>query len=357
MSGLIETVVTQLFGNKTYDALVDVWTDEARSWTFGRLGAGDSDLRPIADDVIRPGERYLVVTLETIHIPNSRKGWSTFYPALHAFASVPGSWSPEPTKYHVFTTPDQLKALSPGAMGNLIVGEQVLVGPLPFWGSPLRLELGLFAIKAEDLTKPFLALLSDLSSAAGGTFAAATALAGPLRDGAALLAGIAGDSLEIGYFGDLREPATGHYAVVAQDDLDTGTMAVRDGRLRTAAGEAVDAPYFIFAIEGLSSIAGQHHRVAGLPEAWRRLTTVVTDEAPTAAKLDAAWQRVQLTIAASPDLIPTDKDIVTKGLEPEYLRIRQILAAPVGGGPLGLDALAAEEADAPPRALDEIFAA
>ena len=322
-----------------FDRLQDAWHGEARQWTFGRL-PGDHVLggqEPIADRAVKPNEEYVGISLRSLWIVNTRVGWTTFYPAVHAFVSAP-AFIGQDVEFHVLTTPANIKELTTQGLDRVIVGDQRLLGPIPYWGGDLRLELALFAIKAEDLAAPFLAVLGDLSAAAGGAFAAtALAFAGPLKNGIALLTRGASNSLEIGYFADAQQPRTGYYAAVRGEGIALEELWLNQGYLIDGRGEPLrNAPYFVFSIDATPSRA-DWRQLPGLEDAWSAVTRAGKDA--DGDKLDNAYARVKRIIRASDDLLTRQMDEIIAELEPRYEQLRVGSLGPLEAAvaPVGLD--------------------
>lgn len=342
-----------------WDRLQDAWHGEARQWTFGRL-PGDHVLdgqAPIADRTVKPNEEYLGISLRSLWIVNTRVGWTTFYPAVHAFVSAP-AFIGQDVEFHVLTTPANIKELTTQGLDRVIVGDQRLLGPIPYWGGDLRLELALFAIKAEDLAAPFLAVLGDLSAAAGGAFAAtALAFASPLKNGIALLTRGAANSLEIGYFADAQQPRTGYYLATRGEGVALEDLWLKQGYVIDGHGQPLrNAPYFVFSIDATSSRA-DWRQLPGLEDAWRAVTRAGMEA--EAAKLDKAYERVKRIIRASDDLLTRQMDEIIAELQPRYDQLKQgaegeleVAVTPVGLDRIELPSLRGSQAE--PAAAREV---
>jgi hypothetical protein len=301
-----------------WTALQDAWHGKAKQWTKGRL-PGDHILDgqpPIPDRPVTANKEYIGVHLRSLWIVNTRVGWEKYYPAVHAFISTPAFLGAD-DEFHVLTTPAEIKELTSKGMDRVIVGDQRLLGPLPYWGGDLKLELALFAIKAEDLAAPFLAVLGDLSQAAGGAFGVtALAFAEPLKNGIALLTGGGADSLEIGYFADAEAPRTGYYVAIRKEGVKVENLWLKNGYLVDGAGQPVrDAPYFVFSIDATASRT-DWRKLPGLEEGWASVSAAAKDGEK--AKLEAAWERVKRIVYASEDLFRAQMDEVIAQLEPRY---------------------------------------
>lgn len=303
---------------KLWTTLQDAWHGEAKQWTFGRLPSGQilDGQEPIQDRPIKPNEEYIGVNLRSLWIVNSRVGWTSFYPAVHAYISAP-AFLGQDDEFHVLTTPADIKQLTSKGLDRVIVGNQRLLGPVPYWGGDLKLELALFAIKAEDLAAPFLSVLGDLSAAAGGAFGTtAMAFAEPLKNGIALLTGGGSDSLEIGYFADAEQPRTGYYTAIRAEGRRLADLWLKDGYLVDGRGQPLrDAPYFVFSLDATAS-RSDWRKLPGLDDAWAGVTSATKDG--DKSKLESAYERVKRIVYASDDLLIRQVDEIIAELDAKY---------------------------------------
>jgi hypothetical protein len=191
--------------------------------------------------------------LKSLRIVDVRKGLKRFYGAVHSWSSVSHAAQGR-VEFQVVTTPSELKDADAAHLDRVISMDRPLLGPVPYRGGGLELELGLFSILSQDLTGPFLDVLENMSKAAGVTFVtAARPFVEPLTQGISLLTGTTGDSLlEVG-LSKAWEPTTGYYAIlraprgrIRQEDVRVAS----DQRLVDANGNAIqDYPYIVFSVE------------------------------------------------------------------------------------------------------------
>ena len=298
-------------------------------WTFGPLP--DTDLPAVADGSIVAGESYLSITLHAQRIRYGRKLATSYFPAVRAFATVPRVLA-QSVEFSTITTPSQLEAISKADLGRVILGEQPLLGPIAYWG-PIKLAVALHAIPAGDLADGYLALLTDLSRVGGGWFAMAAAVAGPLKQGIAALTGTDDESLEVGYAVGRLTPRPGYYAVVAASRLDLAGCSLRQGRLTSGSTE-VDAPFFVFSIEGLNELPEWWAAVPGLIETWAKVRVATTEQA-----LSDGEQQCRALIASSHDLTGPDRTRARAHISAYVKEMRDellgagVTAAPVPGSP------------------------
>lgn len=190
-----------------------------------------------------------------MRVVDVRKGLSKFYGAVHSFISLPHR-SGNLAQFHVLTTPVNLKNIDAARVDRVIQMNQRLLGPIPYRGGSLELELGLFSIKAADLAAPFLSVLERLSKVAGVAYInAAMPFIEPIKEGINLLTGGGDDSiLEIGIAKSLPQIKTGYFCVMRapKDEIDVTGWRVDEHDFRLIDGNAKpigDYPYMVWQIE------------------------------------------------------------------------------------------------------------
>ena len=134
------------------------------------------------------------------------------------------------------------------------------MGPIPYRGGQLALEIGLFSIKSVDLAAPYLEVLEAMSKQAGVAFInAALPFAGPLKTGINLLVGGGDNSpLEIGLAASAWNPETGYFVVMRAPKGSVAVNALKvdptDYRLIGPDHKPVgDYPYMVLKVEAVAS--------------------------------------------------------------------------------------------------------
>ena len=167
--------------------------------------------------------------VKSARIVNVRQGLTKFYGVVNSSMAVP-HLSGASAEFNVITTPAFLKNVDAAHIDRVIQLDQRLLGPIPYRGGQLTLEIGLFSIKAVDLAAPYLEVLETMSKQAGVAFInAALPFAEPLKTGINLLVG-GGDSspLEIGVAASAWTPETGYFVVMR---APKGSVPVKDLRV------------------------------------------------------------------------------------------------------------------------------
>jgi hypothetical protein len=261
----------------------DVWIQRAGTWFFAPLPAANSPAKTEPRE-IAPNTAYVQVRLKSMHVTDVRRGLARFYGTVHSFAAVAHRGGEE-ARFNTVTTPAALRDVDAKHLDRLIVIDQPLLGPVPFRGGELTLQVGLFSIQSQALVGPFLEILGTLSKLSGVSFvSAALPFAEPLVQGINLLTGGAdGSVLEIGISMQTRKPRTGYYVVLRapRDEVDVQTLGVSDGDfVLTRAGRAItDQPYMVLEI-GADAVRDDWFRIPELQKPYAELKQAVRDGKP-----------------------------------------------------------------------------
>jgi hypothetical protein len=291
-----------------------IWSDlmhkKAEDWTYLEFSA-DQVPAGVGHEVIEPNSAYLTLTLNSMRVVDVRRGIKRFYGAVHSWSSLSHLGSGR-AEFQSVTTPPELKDADSDHLDRVISMERPLLGPTPYRGGGLDLELGLFSIASGELVGPFLEVLGTMARAAGVTFvSAALPFIGPLTQGISLLTGTARDSLlEIG-LAKRWEPTTGYYGIVRAprgsirlEDLHVAA----DQRLVDSAGSAIrNYPYVVFSIEAKRD-RPNWFEIADLKKAYDELSAEVQrGRVPETEEAFAVFRRMALL---SPDLLFDDARVI-----------------------------------------------
>lgn len=317
------------------------WKKQAEEWTYIEFEKHQVP-NGLARTTIEANAWYLHIVLHSMRVVHVRKGISKFYGAAHSWISVAhiGQGTAE---FQVLTTPSQLKDVDAANLDRVITMDRRLLGPTPFRGGDVSLELGLFSIKSADLAGPFLEILQTMSGLAGVSFvSAALPLLGPIKDGINLLAGAEKDSiLEVGYSRDAWAPETGFAAVirVPRGTIDTKSLRIgTDGRLEDKTGVAVrDFPYMVWSVD-VKDKRPDWFQIPELKAAYDALNADVKR-----GELDAvntAFAVLRRSVLTSPDLLFKDAELIVKVVDQQVRQTMQPIQTGYQSGPTkGLKAL------------------
>lgn len=322
-----------LFG----DVLSRLAAKESRQFTMVR-GLKESGLG-ITGSKIEADACYIEIYLESLRIKNVRKFATSFHGVVYAYADLAreGDTSAE---FAAVTTPDRLAQLDPNNLDRVITMSKRLVGPTPWRGGALGLELGLFSVKQTNLMSGVLDLVGKIADQVGVSFVSQAKPFLPLvREGMDLIAGQAEDTaIEVALDADISVREGEIFAVIAVEEgvLDRNQLSLdpHTGALLYER-EPLKESYFVFSIRPTKQKA-DYAEIPELKTAYAAIMAAIIAGKPDAA--DAALQVFRRTAIVSPDLITEDRNLI---VEKASMKVRD--AFPKGfvpsSRPAGSDAL------------------
>jgi hypothetical protein len=187
---------------------------------------------------------------------------------------------------------------------------KTILGPVPYRGGGIGLDLGLFSVQEADLAAPFIDVLESVASIAGvAVVSTALPLIEPLKKGIDAITGMsmsATSTLEVGVSTTFDPPKPGWYIVMRarKQDVTVSQLSVTpsDYRLVDAATKRlVQAyPYMVFTVEQ-SKDRSDWFKLPDLTKPYQELRAAVRRGDYTATEeLIATFKRSALT---SDDLI------------------------------------------------------
>lgn len=301
----------------------DILHEKAKDWVFAPLSPAQT---PGSEprEPIDPDENYVSVFLRSARIVNVRSGFTRFYGVIHSLMNVPHR-SGEDARFAVVTVPTAMRDLDPNRLDRVVQMNHRLLGPIPYVGGDISMEVGLLSVAAGDLAAPYLQILQTLSEKAGvGYINVALPFADVIISGINLLTGGADKSiLEIGLSIQEDSPKTGWYVAVRapKDSFDVKNLKVdpSDNKLLTADGGPLkDYPYLVVEVKK-ESARNDWFEIPELAEAYseiqaefRKGDVEATQEAIT------AFRRRALT---SNDLLEDDAVRLANRVKERYAEI------------------------------------
>ena len=276
----------------------DLWRTQAKGWAFGHLG----------DEVaIEPYKRYITLMLRQLRIVNERVGFSRFYGTVQFYGRVP-HLSGGPVEFASMTSPGQLRDVRKKDLGNLVIGRRRLLGPVPYVGGDLEIEMGLFAIKSQDLLMPYLELIDDLSTAAGLAFVnvAAPYISAIKKGAGALIQPEGSASLEIGAAVTFAPVQAGTYFAARLDsaarDLAKFSLDGNDRLIDDQGHLVTSVPYLVFSVME-SAVRDDWHQIPAVSAAYNQLMKAVRDQ-ESLKEIDSYVEHFRRVVLTDPDLLP-----------------------------------------------------
>lgn len=255
-------------------------------------------------------KHYVQVRLKALRIVNSRIAWKKYYGCIHTNATLADSRTGE-AQFQTVSTPAKVAGPDPKHADRILLVDMPVLGPVPYRGGNMTLEIGLFAVQSSDLAEPFLDVLMSMSKAAGVSFVnAAAPFIGPLKKGAERLFGLADHStLAVGLAHGFSPVVTGYYLVTdAPANLVDMSRIRLDETFRLQfeqSDKLADYPYFVFSIEADARRA-DWASIPDLRKAHDRLRELLRDPKTTSAKAEEAYTFLKRLALTSPDLIDSD---------------------------------------------------
>ena len=247
-------------------------------------------------------------------------GWNLFHAVLHAETTI-GLRNGNTAFIQAVLSPDFLRDLDASHLQQVLHIDRTIFGPMPYTGGPLLLNMGVFAVKHEDLAAPFLNVLETMATTAGVAFVGAAApFVGPIKKGVELLTGTsAATSLEIGLLREYNPPVTGWYALVRLPGgaLDPKDLTVSPGNFELLrSGKSMPGiPYLLFSIDGAAS-RPDWARIPELKAAYAEFSAAVKDD--DQAKAKEAVDTFTRMARICPELLRTHVADVISGIRDEY---------------------------------------
>lgn len=275
---------------------------KAEDWVFASVAEEGVERR-----TVEPETAYLGVFLRSMRIVHVREGLSRFYGAVSSTCTVPHRGG-APAEFFVVTTPAALRDVEAGDADRVVVLEKRLLGPVPYRGGDLDVELGLFSIRSADLAGPYLDVLETMASVAGLAFVGpAQAFAAPLRRGLELLVG--GDApsmLEIGLAKTFSPPMTGTFCLIgaSRAAVDTASLSIdHNGRVLHRGELVTEHPYVVVTVEAHSR-RDDWFQIPSLAKAHKALISAV--ETGAQARVDEALAVFRRAAVLNDDLLAAD---------------------------------------------------
>jgi hypothetical protein len=296
----------------------DLWKRRSEDWTFTWLDA--AQVPGTSSGTLGDYAGYLHVFLKSARVVDVRKGFKTFYGTVHSYASLPHR-SGGRAEFNVVTTPEALKNIEAAGLDRVIQFNQRLVGPVPYTGGDLELEVGLFSVAASDLAGPYVQLLENLSKTAGVSFmSAALPFVGPILEGMKLLTGSQKDvTLEIGVSTMMAAPRLGYFTAIRapKNTYQVNRLSIdpADFHLLHDGAPLGDHPYVVLEISARPD-RPDWHQIPELAAAYKRLQEDYRGGRPGATEEALAqFRRVALTCN---DLLDTDARTLVDKVMDQY---------------------------------------
>lgn len=256
---------------------------------------------------IAPDEAYVELFIDSLRIDKARAFATRFHGVVYTFASL-AKLGQESASFASVTKPDKLTELDKDSVDRVIPIAKKMMGPVPWRGGSLELQLGLFSVKSGNVLTPVLNFVTKVSDAAGiALIGAAKPFLPLIEEGMDLIAGQADDTrLLVGVDTALQLDGTLTCAIVAKPkhEIDAAALSIdpADGKLLLN-GAPLNAAYCVFSIRATDRKPdfGEIPELKDSYAEFRRL--VVAGKEQDAREACNTFCRLAVT---SPDLISRD---------------------------------------------------
>jgi len=301
----------------------DIFKTRSKDWYYGKLNDNQvPNEQPSA--IIKPNEFYINIWLRSLRIVDVRKGLNSFYPVVHSFVSLPYLGKKEPVEFNMVTTPTKLQSLDAKRVDRVVTLNKRMLGPIPYRGGDLELEVGLFSIKAADLAGPYLNLMEDISTKAGVSFInQALQFAEPLKTGINLLTGGSDDTiLEVGlsstYSGNILQ--SGYYTVIRAEKNKLYPQDLRvdpnDYKLLYNGKKVEDYPYIVFEIT-TSEQKADWWAIPRISETYNSLVKSI--EEGKVSETEENFMAFKRAVQISSELLPKDRTSIIAQIQKDII--------------------------------------
>jgi hypothetical protein len=254
---------------------------------------------------IAPETCYVNVFVTSMRITNVRVVTRKFYGMVSSFISLP-SRNGQVVEYSSTSTPNFLKNIDANNLDRVASLNHRALGPVPYRGGDMKMEIGLFSIPSVDLLEPYLGLVEDISNlagVAGGVNPLVSIVNSALRG---LLGSLDATQLAVGVATTFGPPKTGYFCTVGasrEDPAMENVSLAQDGRLVRFDGREVTEPYLVFHV---SSSRGRDNwaSIPDLQNAYEAIRAAAArGDLPEA---ENALQMFRRTATFCPDLLSED---------------------------------------------------
>lgn len=198
---------------------------------------------------------YVNMFLKSFRIPYVTKAWKAFHGVVHSNVSLTRRGTGVAAFSNV-TSPNKLQNLSESNLDRVIVINERLLGPVPYRGGDINIEIGLCSVNSTDLAEPFVKLLDEVGKSTPVSYInTALTVLQPLKRGIELLAGASeGIKIEIGLKMCITEPTNSAYVAMSapKGQVDKTELSIDpyDWKLLEQGKPFEKYPYMILSMEG-----------------------------------------------------------------------------------------------------------
>jgi hypothetical protein len=271
---------------------------------------------------IVPDEDYIQIRIKSMRLVHARIGARNFHGAV--FGSVSLTSISGKATFNIIDTPSSLQNLDGRNVNAIVALDQSIVGPVPYRGEDIRVELGLFSVLSQNFVNLYLAALTDLNKVAGVKFVdQAIPFVQPVDNFVHLLLGAdQNNKLEIGIKKAFSK--AGFYAVIdaSKDELTKQGIDLQSlvldasNHLVTQEAKEVQFPYFVFSIE-TQQRRDDWREIQDLRDAYNNIISAIRAREPKA--ITKFFNIFEALITTHPDIVLKHANQIVKNVKEQQV--------------------------------------
>lgn len=289
-------------------SLIELLYKRAEVFAHGYLG-------PPAQPRLPTKDVYAMVYLHSARLRHSRRITKVLQPVVHAGFKYMHVFEGEALREAV----PKSDALAGLGEERVIIANLPLLGPIPYLGGGLGLQLGLFAVEARDLAAPFIDILAQATALLGGPRGGAN-ISELVKQALAALSGLDEHAMAAGIRTHLDTLVPGYYVVTSatQANLPKArleTMGIGDFE---TAPELNGKSYVVLRI----AVARENvecFRIEAIRKAYQACVEACN---PMREKvLEEARRKLRWACLSSPELLIDDAERIANDLDVRILKL------------------------------------
>jgi len=299
------------------EQIKSLFWETPKTWTYAGLEPKQTpNNKQLLIDKIEPDNYYLNIFIRSMRISKARILAKKFYAVATSSISLPIIDQLNKANFNVATSLAGLKNVK--AKDKIIQMNHRILGPIPYRGGDLDIEIGLFAVESSNIVSPYINMLEGLSAAAGVSIVQqALPFVNLISKGIYSLLG-AGEknNLVVGIRNTYDTPTTGNFVVIAGPDPGKAKIKLKNikldeqYRLLNKNGDQYqDYPYIVFSIY-TTKTRQTWFNIKKLADAYKKLIDATgVKPAEEVTKIFGDFKRA---LYLSPDILPEDAEQTAK---------------------------------------------
>ena len=255
---------------------------------------------------IENDKSYVHIRLNAMHLDAGRIAWQRFYGSICSWFTLNTYGGPD-AQFCTLLRPAHLMEVDKDSPARTLTLDLPLLGPVPYRGGELTIEIGLIATRYGDLAKPYLDLLRQLSAVAGLPYVkVAMPFVDPVKAGIEGLLGISDTTrIELGLHRGWSELQTGTFLLSnLPPNSDLSDLRFDPHTYQPTASSPLTGQSWIIFTVGLGNERDDWGKIPELHDAHEKLRAAALNGRETEIKPRMEMFR-RLTLL-SPDLISSD---------------------------------------------------